>query len=327
MSNSTDANDAWSIQDARNLYNIHLWGAKYFDINDAGRVIARPLRDTGAAVDLTDVIEEAKARGLKFPVLIRFQDILRHRVESINMAFRNSITEFNYQGRYRGVFPIKVNQLREVVEEILDAGKVYDFGLEVGSKPELFAGLALQSQLGSLIVCNGYKDASFIRMALLGTKLGKKVIMVVEKLEELRQIIGISKQIGVEPSIGIRARLLAKGMGKWAESGGENAKFGLSTTELLAAADLLKAQNLSHCFKLVHFHIGSQVPDILTIKKAVQEAARFYAKLCQMGFAIGYLDVGGGLGVDYDGSRSAFDSSTNYTLQEYTNDIVYYIAD
>src|SRR5258707_9011286 len=328
MSNSSsDASAPWVVQDARNLYNINRWGAKYFDINEAGRVVARPLQDMGAQVDLTDVIEEAKARGLKFPVLIRFQDILRHRVESINMAFRNAITEFNYQGRYRGVFPIKVNQLREVVEEILDAGKLFDFGLEVGSKPELFAGLALQSQLGSLIVCNGYKDANFIRMALLGTKLGKKVIMVVEKLEELRQIVAVSRQLGVEPLIGIRARLSSKGGGKWAESAGENAKFGLSTAELLAATDILRAENLGHCFKLLHFHIGSQVPDILTVKKAVQEASRFYAKLYKMGFAIEYMDVGGGLGVDYDGSRSAFDSSTNYTLQEYTNDIVYYIAD
>ena len=225
------------------------------------------------------------------------------------------------------MFPIKVNQLREVVEEILDAGKPYDFGLEVGSKPELFAGLAMQNQVGSLIICNGYKDAEFIKMALLGIKLGKRVIMVVEKLEELRQIITISKQIGVEPLIGIRARLLSKGAGKWAESGGENAKFGLSTVELLTATEMLKAENLSHCLKLLHFHIGSQVPDILTVKKAVQEAARFYAKLHKMGFAIEFLDVGGGLGVDYDGSRSAFDSSTNYTLQEYTNDIVYYIGD
>src|SRR6185295_8765650 len=221
---------------------------KYFDINDAGHVVAKPLEDAGAAVDITDVIEEAKGRGLKFPVLIRFQDILRHRVEAINNAFRNSITEYNYQGKYRGVFPIKVNQLREVVEEILEAGKPYNFGLEVGSKPELFAGLALQAQTGSLIICNGYKDAGFIRMALMGIKLGKTVIMVVEKLEELRQIITVSKQIGVEPMIGIRARLLSKGAGKWAESGGENAKFGLSTAELLAAAELLKQENLSHCF-------------------------------------------------------------------------------
>ena len=327
MSNSSDATGPWDIQAARNLYNIQRWGAKYFDINDAGHVVAKPLEDAGSAVDITDVIEEAKGRGLKFPVLIRFQDILRHRVEAINTAFRNSITEYNYQGKYRGVFPIKVNQLREVVEEILEAGKPFDFGLEVGSKPELFAGLALQKDMGSLIICNGYKDASFIKMAMLGIKLGKKVIMVVEKLEELRQIITVSKQLGVEPMIGIRARLLSKGAGKWAESGGENAKFGLSTVELLAATEMLKAENLGHCLKLLHFHIGSQVPDILTVKKAVQEASRFYAKLYKMGFQIQYVDVGGGLGVDYDGSRSAFDSSTNYSLQEYTNDVVYYIAD
>src|ERR1700684_3320606 len=327
MSNSIDGPQNWDLQCARSMYNIHRWGAKYFDINDAGRVVATPQQENGAAVDITDVIEEAKARGLKFPLLIRFQDILRHRVESINLAFRNSISEFNYQGAYRGVFPIKVNQLREVVEEILDAGKPFNFGLEVGSKPELFAGLALQNQMGSLIICNGYKDAEFIKMALLGIKLGKKVIMVVEKLEELRHIISISKQLGVEPLIGIRARLLSKGAGKWAESGGENAKFGLSTVELLAATEMLKAENLGHCLKLLHFHIGSQVPDILTVKRAVQEAARFYAKLHKMGFAIEFMDVGGGLGVDYDGSRSNFDSSTNYTLQEYTNDIVYYIGD
>ncbi len=327
MSNSSHPTEPWDIAAARNLYNVHRWGAKYFDINEAGHVVAMPLQEAGIAVDITDVIEEAKGRNLKFPLLIRFQDILRHRVESINLAFRNSITEFNYQGKYRGVFPIKVNQLREVVEEILDAGKPFDFGLEVGSKPELFAGLALQSQMGSLIICNGYKDTDFIKMALLGIKLGKKVIMVVEKLEELRQIIGVSRQMGVEPQVGIRARLLAKGAGRWADSGGENAKFGLSTAEILAAAELLKSESLAHCLKLVHFHIGSQVPDILTVKKAVQEAARFYAKLQKMGFNIEFLDVGGGLGVDYDGSRSAFDSSTNYTLQEYTNDIVYYIAD
>ena len=325
--NETDAGPAWDIQAARNLYSIQQWGAKYFDINEAGRVVARPLQAAGASVEINDVIEEAKARGLKFPVLIRFQDILRHRVESVNLAFRSSIKEFNYQGEYCGVFPIKVNQLREVVEEILDAGKPFNFGLEVGSKPELFAGLAQQTQQGGMIICNGYKDAEFIKMALVGIKLGKKVIMVVEKLEELKQIITISRQIGVEPLIGIRARLQSKGAGKWAESGGENAKFGLSTVEMLAATELLKSENLTHCFKLLHFHIGSQVPDILTVKKAVQEASRFYGKLFKMGFNIELLDVGGGLGVDYDGSRSAFDSSTNYTLQEYTNDIVYYVGD
>jgi arginine decarboxylase len=327
MSQTSVPNAPWDIPAARVLYNINGWGAKYFDINDAGHVIAMPQRENGAVVDLTDVIEEAKGRGLKFPVLIRFQDILRDRVEAINQAFHAAITEFGYQNTYRGVFPIKVNQLREVVEEILDAGKPYQFGLEVGSKPELFAGLALQSQQDSLIICNGYKDEIFIRMALMGIKLGKKVVMVVEKLEELRHIITVSRQMGVEPIIGIRARLLSKGAGKWADSGGENAKFGLNTAELLAATELLRVEKMDQCFKLLHFHIGSQVPDILTIKKAVQEAARFYAKLLKMGFAIECLDVGGGLGVDYDGSRSASDSSTNYTLQEYANDIVFYIGE
>lgn len=327
MNDHADASRPWDLAAARSLYNIDRWGAGYFDINEAGHVVAKPLQESGAAVDLTDVVEEARGRGLRFPLLIRFQDILRHRVEAITTAFRNSIAEYNYQGRYRGVFPIKVNQLREVVEEILDAGKPYDFGLEVGSKPELFAGLALQGQPGNLIICNGYKDAAFIRMALMGRRLEKEVILVIEKLEELKQVLAISKQMGVEPVIGIRARLASKGGGKWADSGGENAKFGLNTAELLAAAEMLRAENLTHSFRLLHFHIGSQVPDILTIKKAVQEAGRFYAKLVKMGFPLKYLDVGGGLGVDYDGSRTAFDSSTNYTLQEYTNDIVYYVAD
>src|SRR6187431_2945467 len=221
MSDTAADGPVWNIEAARNLYNVHRWGSKYFDINEAGHVVATPLQEAGTAVDITDVVEEAKGRGLKLPLLIRFQDILRHRVESINQAFRSSITEFNYQGKYRGVFPINVNQLREVVEEILDAGKPFDFGLEVGSKPELFAGLALQKDMGSLIICNGYKDTSFIKMALLGIKLGRKVIMVVEKLEELRQIITVSRQLGVEPLVGIRARLLSKGAGRWAESGGE----------------------------------------------------------------------------------------------------------
>jgi arginine decarboxylase len=327
MSQDVSTSTPWDIQAARALYNINRWGARYFDINEAGHVVAMPLRDKGAVVDLTDVIEEARGRGLKFPVLIRFQDILRDRVEAINQAFAASIAEFNYQNEYRGVFPIKVNQLREVVEEILDAGRPYQFGLEVGSKPELFASLAMQSQPGCLIICNGYKDQLFIRMALMGIKLGKKAVMVVEKLEELRQIILVSRQMGVEPLIGIRVRLLSKGAGKWADSGGENAKFGLNTAELLAAAEILRAEKMEHCLRLLHFHIGSQVPDILIIKKAVQEAARFYAKLYKMGFAIESLDVGGGLGVDYDGSRSAFDSSTNYTLQEYTNDIVFFIGE
>jgi arginine decarboxylase len=273
-----------------------------------------------------DIVQEASSRGLKFPILVRFQDILRHRVESINRAFQDAIKESSYRNRYRGVFPIKVNQLREVVEEILDAGKPFGMGLEVGSKPELFAAMSLQDDKDSLVICNGYKDSGFIHMALMGIKLNKRVILVVEKMEELRQIIAVSRTVGVEPMIGIRARLLSKGAGKWAQSAGENAKFGLSTSELVAATQLLRQEKLEHCFKLLHFHIGSQVPDILTFKKATQEAARLYAKLYKMGFHIETVDVGGGLGVDYDGSRTAFESSTNYTLQEYANDIVHYMG-
>ena len=281
----------------------------------------------GGSIDILEVVNEARDRGLAFPLVIRFQDLLRHRVESVNRAFQAAITEFGYRGAYRGVFPIKVNQLREVIEEIVDAGQQFHFGLEAGSKPELVAALAMHKDPESLIICNGYKDAAFIRIALLGCKLGKPVIIVVEKLEELEQTIRTSKEVGVEPHIGIRVRLHNKGSGKWAPSGGENAKFGLDTTSLLAASETLKAAGLGHCLKLVHFHVGSQVPDIATIKRAVREAARYYAKLAKFGHELGYLDVGGGLGVDYDGSRSDFDSSTNYSLQEYANDVVWNIMD
>ena len=320
-------NGPWSIEEAKNLYNVHRWGADYFDVNEAGNVTCSPLQQDGATVDVTSVIAEARRRGLKFPLLVRFQDILRHRVQALNEAFARAIKEYEYGGIYRGVFPVKVNQLREVVEEILDAGREYHFGLEVGSKPELFAGLALQDADEGLIICNGYKDPAFVHIALMGTKLGREVIMVVEKLEELRQIIKVSKDVGTRPMIGIRARLLCKGVGKWADSAGEDAKFGLSTADMLSAAEILREEGMEDCFKLLHFHIGSQVADILTVKKAVQEAGRIYAKLQQMGFPIQYLDCGGGLGVDYDGSRAVFESSVNYSLQEYVNDVVYYLAD
>jgi arginine decarboxylase len=317
----------WDVEAAISTYNVDGWGTGYFTVNAAGNAEVRPLMEKGGAIDILDVVNEARERGLGFPLVIRFQDLLRHRVESVNCAFQKAIEEFGYKNNYRGVFPIKVNQLREVIEEIVDAGQEFHFGLEAGSKPELVAALAMHKDPESLIICNGYKDRAFIRIALLGRKLGKSVIIVVEKLEELEQAIRASKEVGVEPLIGIRVRLYSKGSGKWSPSGGENAKFGLDTTSLVAASEMLKAAGLGHCFKLVHFHVGSQVPDISTIKRAVREAARYYAKLSKLGHELGYLDVGGGLGVDYDGSRSDFDSSANYSLQEYANDVVWNIMD
>ena len=317
----------WDVDAAIATYNVDGWGTGYFTVNNAGNVEVRPLQEKGGSIDILEVVNEARARGLGFPLVIRFQDLLRHRVEAVNCAFKKAMEEFNYRNHYRGVFPIKVNQLREVIEEIVEAGLEFHFGLEAGSKPELIAALAMHKDPESLIICNGYKDRSYIRSALLGRKLGKSVIIVVEKLEELEQTIRISKEVGVEPHIGIRVRLHNKGSGKWAPSGGENAKFGLDTTNLVAASEMLKSAGLAHCLKLIHFHVGSQVPDIATIKRAVREAARYYAKLCKLGHEPGYLDVGGGLGVDYDGSRSDFDSSTNYSLQEYANDVVWNIAD
>src|ERR1051325_11267354 len=317
----------WDVESAIATYNVDGWGSGYFTVNPQGDVIAKPLQENGGSISLLDVVNEARARGLSFPLVIRFQDLLRHRVESVNLAFQNAITEFGYKGQYRGVFPIKVNQLREVIEEIVDAGQQFHFGLEAGSKPELVAALAMHKDAESLIICNGYKDRAFIRIALLGRKLGKLVIIVVEKLEELEQTIRTSKEVGVEPLIGIRVRLNSKGAGKWTTSGGENAKFGLDTISLIAASEMLKAQGLQHCLKLIHFHVGSQVPDISTIKRAVREAARYYSKIAKLGHELEYLDVGGGLGVDYDGSRSTFDSSTNYSLQEYVNDVVWNIMD
>ena len=317
----------WDVESAIATYNVEGWGNGYFTVNSSGNVESKPLQENGGSIVLLEVVNEARARNLGFPLVIRFPDLLRHRVESVNRAFQTSTTEFGYRNGYRGVFPIKVNQLREVIEEIIDAGEQFHFGLEAGSKPELVAALAMQKNPESLIICNGYKDPAFIRIALLGRKLGKSVVIVAEKLEELEQTIRISNEVGVEPFIGIRARLYSKGSGKWSPSGGENAKFGLDTTSLVAASHMLKEAGLAHCLKLFHFHVGSQVPDISTIKRAVREGARYYAKLCKLGHQLGYLDVGGGLGVDYDGSRCDFDSSTNYSLQEYANDVVWNIMD
>jgi arginine decarboxylase len=315
--------ETWDIPSATALYNIDRWGNGYFSINAAGNVQITPTQAYSESIDLVEVINEARDRGMSFPLVVRFQDLLRHRVETINRAFQSAIGEAGYQNVYKGVFPIKVNQLREVVEEIMEAGRPFNFGLEAGSKPELIAALAVHNNPDSLIICNGYKDPTFIKNAMLGRKLGKQVIMVVEKLEEIRHILQVSREMNVIPLIGLRVRLQAKGSGKWATSGGENAKFGLSTADLVSASNYLKSQGMAGSLVLVHFHVGSQVPDISVIKRAVSEGARFYAKLAKMGHPMQYIDVGGGLGVDYDGSRTAFDSSMNYTLQEYARDVVY----
>lgn len=319
--------DTWTAADATTLYMIDRWGRGYFDVREDGRLTVAPLQERGRKIAILDVVQAALEQGLRTPLLIRFQDLLQHRVRTLNEAFNRAIADIKYRGTYRGVFPIKVNQLKEVVEEILEAGRPYHFGLEVGSKPEIFASLSMHTDPEALIICNGYKDDNFIRTALIGRKLGKKVILVAEKLSEVRTIARVAKEMNVEPLIGLRVRLLSEGAGKWKTSGGEHAKFGLSTAEILAAVTILGEAGMSASLKLLHFHIGSQIPDILIIKRAVREAARYFAKLRKAGHRIEYLDVGGGLAIDYDGSRSTFHSSMNYSVEEYARDIVHNIAD
>ncbi len=317
----------WNIEDSLKLYNIENWGLHYFGINPKGHLTVHPRQQPSPSIDLREVVEDIISRNIKFPVLIRFQDVLRHRVITLNEAFKKSIEESSYKGKYQGVYPIKVNQLREVVEEILDAGSPYQFGLEAGSKAELLATIAMNNNPDALIICNGYKDSFIIKTALLGLKLGKKVIIVVEKLSELNQVLSIGKELGIRPLIGVRCKLHTRGSGKWEMSGGDAAKFGLTTPELLHMLKVLREEQMLDCLKLVHFHVGSQITDIRTIKDATKEASRVYCKLWKMGVPIEYLDVGGGLGVDYDGSRTSFNSSINYSLHEYVSDIVYTIQE
>src|SRR3989338_2621562 len=317
----------WTVEDSLNLNSIKNWGAHYFTANEKGEIVCSPIPGDDQSISLISVIAIAKEMGLSFPLQIRFQDLLRHRVKAINLAFQKAVEEHRYKNTYKGVFPIKVNQLREVVEEILDAGREFSHGLEVGSKPELMAALAINDNPESLIICNGYKDNIFIRLALLGHKVGRRVILVVEKMDEVQRIIDVSKQMEIEPIVGIRVRLSSKSSGKWADSSGDLAKFGLSASEVLEAWELLQENNMGHCLKLIHFHIGSQVPDIMVIKQAIREAIRYYAKLFLLGASLEYIDVGGGLAIDYDGSRTAFHSSMNYTLDEYASTIVYNISD
>src|SRR3989338_1270977 len=317
----------WKVEDSIRLYNIDGWGSGYFSVNEAGEVVCRPVQQEGGNISLMSVVKTAKEMGLTFPLQIRFQDLLRHRVRTMNIAFRNAIEEHHYQNIYKGVFPIKVNQLREVVEEILDAGKEFNHGLEVGSKPELVAALAVNDNPESLIICNGYKDNHFIRLALLGQKVGRRIMLVMEKVDELERVIQMAREMEVEPVLGMRIRLSSKGSGKWADSSGDNAKFGLSSAEALDAWEILQENKLDQCFKMIHFHIGSQVPDIMHIKQAIREAARYYAKFVQLGAKLECIDVGGGLAVDYDGSGTTFHSSMNYSLEEYASTLIYNIRD
>ena len=311
----------WTPAEAEEYYGFKRWGANLFSVDNDGFLNVHPMGDQ-RHIRIVDIVKEAESLGLRAPLTIRIQDILRSRVQQLNKAFRAAIADENYRGKYQGVFPIKVNQLREVVEEILDAGEEYDYGLEAGSKPELLVALALLESKKALLVCNGYKDEEYIRLALIGRRLGKRTIIVVEQLEEVDQIIRIAKEMGAEPVIGFRVKLTTTGEGKWAKSTGEYAKFGLTPGEIILAAKKLKRARMTGALQLLHFHIGSQVPNILTIKKAVTEAARFYCELVEMGFPMGHIDVGGGLGIDYDGSRSNYESSMNYSMEVYARDIV-----
>lgn len=312
----------WTIEDSAQTYNLKGWGLKHFGINEEGHLVVYPKRTPDRAIDIKAVVDDVMSRGIKLPVLVRFQDVLRHRVEQLNRAFADAISEFKYQGRYMGVYPIKVNQLREVVEEILDAGEPFQYGLEAGSKGELMAVIAMNGT-ENLTIVNGYKDESVMRLAAVGLKMGKKVIVVVEKLNELDALTKICKEMGVRPLIGLRCRLQTQGSGKWRGSTGDTAKFGLTTPELMRAIQDLKAEKLGDCVKLLHFHIGSQITDIQAVKDAVKEGSRIYAKLRKLGLGLEYVDCGGGLGVDYDGTHTTGLHSMNYTLREYVSGVVY----
>src|SRR5262245_45582890 len=316
--------EVFTVNDATELYVVDRWGKGSFSISDAGHVLVHPTKDPSRAIDLKQLTDHLQLRGIALPVLIRFRDILRHRVGDIHNAFQAAINQHNYEGRYVCVYPIKVNQQRQVVEEVLDFGREYGFGLEAGSKPELLAVMA-QAYNDTPIICNGFKDAEFIEMAMLAQKLGRTVIPVVEKYTELGLILKYAEKVGVRPQIGMRVKLAARGSGRWQGSGGYRSKFGLTVAEVLRGLDELKLAGMQDCFKLLHFHLGSQIPNIRIVKGALNEAARVYAELVKAGAGLQYLDVGGGLGVDYDGSQTNFESSVNYTLEEYANDVVYHI--
>ncbi len=322
------SDEAWSIEAARELYNIKGWGAGYFDINDRGHVIVRPdLAHPERILDLRDLAMDLEGQGIQLPILLRFSDILRSRMESLSLRFSRAIQEFEYKGGYTTVYPIKVNQQRHVVEEIVRFGKQYGVGLECGSKPELQAVLGLSPSTEHIIICNGYKDHEFMRLALMGQKLGHRVFIVLEQVSELEVLLEVADELGVIPTAGVRIKLASEGVGRWAQSGGEKSKFGLSSAELIKLIDRLTALGRLNILKLIHFHLGSQITDIRFIKAGLQEVARFYLEMRAAGVDITHVDVGGGLGVDYDGTNSTNEASVNYTLQEYANDIIYTIGE
>lgn len=317
----------WKVEDSMELYNIAGWGRNYFSVNDKGHVIVTP-KEGCASVDLKEVMDELQVRDITAPVLLRFPDILNNRVQKISSCFKQAATEYGYKGQNYIIYPIKVNQMRQVVEEIVSHGKKFNIGLEAGSKPELHAVLATNIVDDALIICNGYKDENYIELALLAQKMGRRIYLVVEKLNELRLIADIAKRLKITPNVGIRIKLSSSGSGKWEESGGDQSKFGLNSSELLEALDFLEKRDMMDCLKLIHFHIGSQITKIRRIKNALREATQFYVQLSKMGFNINFVDIGGGLGVDYDGTRSSSsESSMNYSIQEYANDAISALVD
>ncbi|MBO4821934.1 MAG: biosynthetic arginine decarboxylase [Prevotella sp.] len=313
----------WTIEDSKELYNINGWGTSYFGVNNQGNVYVSPCKDE-TQIDLREVMDELALRNVTPPVLLRFPDILDNRIEKTASCFKKAAEEYDYKGENFIIYPIKVNQMQPVVEEIISHGKKFNLGLEAGSKPELHAVIAVQCQSDSLIICNGYKDQNYIELALLAQKMGKRIFIVVEKLNELDIIAKAAKKLNVKPNLGIRIKLATSGSGKWEESGGDASKFGLTSSELLEALELLDKKNMRDCLRLIHFHIGSQITKIRRIQAALREASQFYVQLHKMGYNVDFVDCGGGLGVDYDGTRSpSSESSVNYSIQEYVNDCIY----
>jgi arginine decarboxylase len=312
----------WTIEDSEHLYRIQGWGEPYFSIDTAGHVTVAPQGDRGGSLDLYELVTSLQQRNLALPLLIRFSDILEHRIERLNACFAKAIARYNYGGVYKGVFPVKCNQQKHLIEDLVKFGKPYQFGLEAGSKPELTIAIAMLDNPGSLLICNGYKDREYIEMAMLAQKLGQTPIIVLEQIEEVDMAIAVAQSLGIKPSLGVRAKLNAKGIGRWGVSSGDRAKFGLTVPEIIMVVDKLRAVDMLDSLQLLHFHIGSQISSISVIKDAIGEASKIYVELVQLGANMQYLDVGGGLGIDYDGSQTNFHASKNYDLQNYANDIV-----